>query len=137
MKVDETLNEEEYVVCRNCDEVVPKRYNYCPRCGARLFHLVVVPLLLVAGGFYFLNAILLIIFFAPHLLTITIFEVAAGILISLGIKRGAFLGLLLSALNTIFLFYLVLTSFNYVVLLMMIIHLVSAYLIVHEWENLE
>mgnify|MGYP001137919604 CR=1 FL=1 len=129
--------EDYYTTCPGCEEVVPKYHNYCPKCGARLFRPSWAPLLLVAGGLYLLNMILIILLFAPFLLTVTIFEMAAAILLMTGRKSGGYIGLMLSILNPIFLlYYLGAISFNYIALLLIIIHLASAYLIIREWEEL-
>lgn len=130
--------DEEYTACQNCGEVVPKNYKFCPHCGRRLFHLHMTPLLLVSAGIYFLNAILLAVIFSPHLLFVTTLEFATALLLIFGIKFAAGLGLMLSVLNTIFLVYFLTRSQISIPLgiLLVITHIVGAYLIIHEWENL-
>ena len=130
-------NEEQFTVCPGCGEIVQKRHKYCPRCGARLFHPTEAPLLLIAGGLYLLNMILIVVLWAPYLLVVTMFEMATAIGLLSGRKNGAYLGLLISILNPIFmLYYLIAIAFNYVALLLIITHLAGAYLIVREWEEL-
>lgn len=130
--------DEEYTACYNCGEVVPKNYKFCPHCGIRIFHLHMTPLLLVSAGIYFLNAILLAVIFFPHLLFVITLEFGTAFLLIFGSKFAAGLGLMLSVLNTIFLVYLLTRpqiSISLAILLV-VTHVVGAYLIVHEWENL-
>jgi len=129
--------EEDYTFCSSCQQFVPKHYEYCPHCGARLFRLGEAPLLLLAGGLYFLNMILIIVLFSPFLLVVTMFEMATAIFLITGRKVGGYSGILLSIWNPIFmLYYISVISFNYVAFLLIIAHLTGAYLIIREWEKL-
>ena len=138
--MDEDEENEEYVACSNCGEVFSKRYKFCPYCGRRVFHPHTTPILLISAGIYFLNAVLLFISFSPHLLFTAMLELIVAILLSLGVKYAGYLGLMLSVLNTIFSIYFLAQFQNPTIAItlitLIISHLIGAYLIIHEWENL-
>ncbi|MGB9756830.1 MAG: hypothetical protein ACPLVJ_03510 [Candidatus Bathyarchaeales archaeon] len=135
--MDEDEENEEYVVCSNCGEVFSKGYKYCPYCGRRVFNPHTTPLLLISAGIYFLNAVLLFISFSPYLLFTAMLELTVAILLGLGVKYAGYLGLMLSILNTIFSIYFLAQSQNLTIVIILIItHVIGAYLIIHEWENL-
>ena len=130
---DETEN---YIFCPKCEKIVPKNCKFCPYCGRRLFHPHVTPLLLGSAGLYFLNGILTGILFFPYLSFATVIEFASAIFIALGVKFAGYLGLMQSTVNTIFLIYLLTHFQNFALIIILIIsHLLAAYLIIHEWEK--